>query len=147
MRKRDVLLLAFAATVFVTVGVGLLLGYARAQQPDCVFGAYGCGHMENHHQYKEWHREPTAEQRENGVKGMHCCSDGDCRPTKIRGSREEGYFWWDGEVWVGPVPDYAIIATDKLGDGRAHVCAPPHYAGQAAKDRLTYCLSPSEPRI
>lgn len=124
----------------------LLLSGHPARGQDCVFGAYGCGHHENHEQYKEWHREPTAEQRENGIKGMHCCSEGDCRPTRATkgnperpGEDEDSWYAWDGQRWRH-VPPHAVLKTDILGDGRAHICA--------AKDPAipVYCFSPSQPK-
>lgn len=130
----------FLVRVLVAYGIIIfaLLVYAaaNADQPDCVFGSFGCGHEQIHEKSESWQRDS----------GMSCCHGGDCRPTKIRGNREDGYEWWDGEVWV-PAPDAAILKTDVLSDGRAYVCAPRPHLGQGAKDRLTYCLSPSEPKI
>ncbi len=124
----------------------LLFVPKTATSEDCVYGAYGCGHQENHEKYMGWHRDPTAEQRANGVKGMHCCKEGDCRPTRAQkgnperpGEEEDTWFAWDGQRWRR-VPDHALLKTDILGDGRAHLCAPPDPNGPV------YCFSPSEPK-
>lgn len=129
----------------VIVGLALIiLSAPRAQ--DCVFGAYGCGHQENHEKYMGWHREPTAEQKANGMKGMHCCKEGDCRPTRATkgnpergGEDEDSWYAWTGNYWRR-VPEHALLKPDILGDGRAHVCAPPD------PSELIYCFSPSQPK-
>ena len=43
---------------------------AKAQ--DCEYGAFGCGHAEQHHQYLDW--------KPNTGKG-YCCYGDDCRPV------------------------------------------------------------------
>jgi hypothetical protein len=87
----------------------------RAQQPDCEYGAFGCGHAEQHHQYLDW--KPST------GKGS-CCNGDDCRPVKARSEDDGSWSVWIPEFrrWV-PVPAFAVGEPDRFGDGRSHVCS------------------------
>ena len=125
---------------FTIAAICLVWLYIPAQaQTDCPLGSFGCGHEKNHEQYMKWHREPTEEQKANGVKGMHCCSEGDCRPTKAYKDDDGVWHAWDGEKYR-TVPDYALLPPEYLEDGRSHLCAPKY-------GDLVYCFTPSQPRI
>jgi len=86
-----------------------------AQAQDCEYGAFGCGHAEQHHQYQEW--KPTT------GKGS-CCNGEDCRPVKARSEDDGSWSVWIPEFrrWV-PVPAFAVGEPDRFGDGRSHVCS------------------------
>jgi hypothetical protein len=89
---------------------------SRSQaQADCEYGAFGCGHAEQHHQYLEW--KPTT------GKGS-CCNGDDCRPVKARVEDDGSWSVWIPEFrrWV-PVPAFAVGDPDRFGDGRSHVCS------------------------
>jgi hypothetical protein len=88
---------------------------SRAQQQDCEYGAFGCGHAQQHHEYQEW--KPTT------GKGS-CCNGDDCRPVKARVEDDGSWSVWIPEFrrWV-PVPAFAVGAPDRFGDGRSHVCS------------------------
>lgn len=90
-----------------------MISNARAQ--DCEYGAFGCGHQEQHHQYQNW-------KPKNG-KGS-CCNDDDCRPVRARAEWDGSWSVYIPEYrrWV-PVPDYAVGAPDRFNDGRSHVCS------------------------
>ena len=59
---------------------------SRVQAQDCEYGAFGCGHAEQHHQYLEW--------KPRTGKGS-CCNGDDCRPVKAR-SEDDGSW----SVWI-----------------------------------------------
>jgi len=88
---------------------------ARVQDQDCEFGAFGCGHAQQHHQYQEW--KPTT------GKGS-CCNGEDCRPVKARLEDDGSWSVWIPEFrrWVA-VPAFAVGEPDRFGDGRSHVCS------------------------
>jgi hypothetical protein len=88
---------------------------SRAQPQDCEYGAFGCGHAEQHHQYQEW--KPST------GKGS-CCNGEDCRPVKARGEDDGSWSVWIPEFrrWVR-VPAFAVGEPDRFGDGRSHVCS------------------------
>ena len=89
---------------------------SRSQaQADCEYGAFGCGHAEQHHQYLEW--KPTT------GKGS-CCNGEDCRPVRARVEDDGSWSVWIPEFrrWV-PVPAFAVGEPDRFGDGRSHVCS------------------------
>ena len=106
---------------------------SRAQQQDCEYGAFGCGHDAQHHQYLEW--KPST------GKGS-CCNGDDCRPVKARSEDDGSWSVWIPEFrqWV-PVPAFAVGEPDRFGDGRSHVCS--------TKPMLTvpvfhiFCFSPT----
>lgn len=87
---------------------------SRAQTQDCEYGAFGCGHAEQHHQYQEW--------KPRTGKG-NCCNGEDCRPVRAREEEDGSWSVWIPEFrrWV-PVPAYAVGEPDRFGDGRSHVC-------------------------
>lgn len=105
----------------------------RAQAQDCEYGAFGCGHAEQHHQYQEW--KPTT------GKG-NCCNGEDCRPVRARTEDDGSWSIWIPEFrrWI-PVPAFAVGEPDRFGDGRSHVCS--------TKPMLTvpvfhiFCFSPT----
>src|SRR5512138_2849590 len=75
---------------------------------DCDYGAFGCGHAEQHHQYQEW--KPST------GKGS-CCNGEDCRPVKARSEDDGSWSVWIPEFrrWV-PVPAFAVGEPDRFGD-------------------------------
>lgn len=101
----------------------------RAQ--DCEYGAFGCGHAEQHEQYQQW--KPKSG---NGS----CCNGDDCRPVRAR-LEDDGWTVWIPELgqWV-PVPPYAVGDPDRFGDGRNHVCTSPPRPGQSFH---IFCFSPT----
>ncbi len=105
---RLVLLVLIAAGLMLAVG-----NWARAQ--DCEFGAFGCGHVQQHHQYQEW--KPRTGHG-------NCCNGEDCRPVRARAEDDGSWSVWIPEFrrWV-PVPAYAVDQPDRFGDGRSHVCS------------------------
>ncbi len=125
----------------VTMGaivIGFLMAMpAIARAADCEEGAFGCGHEENHEQYKEW-RTNT---------GASCCNNEDCRPVRARPEGDGQWSIWVPEIktWVR-VPDSAMQKPDKFHDGRAHACTskPGNFMMPIP---YVYCFSPSEPRI
>lgn len=104
-----------ATPVLLALALALGSGVPAAWAEDCEIGAFGCGHGEQHDQYNDW--KPTS------GKG-NCCNGDDCRPVRAR-------MEWDGSwsVYIPEfsrwlqVPDYALGAPDRLGDGRSHVCS------------------------
>jgi hypothetical protein len=88
---------------------------SQAQTQDCEFGAFGCGHAEQHHQYRDW--KPST------GKGS-CCNGEDCRPVRARVEDDGSWSVWIPEFrrWV-PVPTFAVGEPDRFGDGRSHVCS------------------------
>ena len=88
---------------------------SRVQAQDCEYGAFGCGHAEQHHQYLEW--------KPHTGKGS-CCNGDDCRPVKARSEDDGSWSVWIPEFrrWV-PVPAFAVGEPDRFGDGRSHVCS------------------------
>lgn len=117
----------------------LLSGSLAAQ--DCEYGAFGCGHQENHEQYQGW---------KNGTGGS-CCNGKDCRPVRAR--QEDTGEW---SIWVPElrrwekVPFYAVQAPDRFHDGRSHACtADPNNWRiiQTISPLPVYCFSPADPKI
>jgi hypothetical protein len=108
------LFVRLALVVLIAVGV-MPSAPERAQAQDCEYGAFGCGHAEQHHQYQEW--KPTT------GKGS-CCNGEDCRPVKARVEDDGSWSVWIPEFrrWV-PVPAFAVGEPDRFGDGRSHVCS------------------------
>ena len=109
----------FSARVYVAL-LALIAAWmmpiSRSQaQPDGEYGAFGCGHDEQHHEYLEW--KPTT------GKGS-CCNGEDCRPVKARFEDDGSWSVWIPEFrrWV-PVPAFAVGEPDRFGDGRSHVCS------------------------
>jgi hypothetical protein len=88
---------------------------SQAQSQDCEYGAFGCGHTEQHHQYQDW--KPRTG---NG----NCCNGEDCRPVRARQEDDGAWSVWIPEFrrWV-PVPAYAVGDPDRFGDGHSHVCS------------------------
>lgn len=130
--------------IALAIAAGIFIGSPRAQAQDCVFGSFGCGHHENHEQYKGWHRTPTEEQRSSGEKGIHCCKEGDCRPTRASkgnpdrpGEDDDTWYAWNGKRWLR-VPPEAMLPADILKDGRNHICASEY-------DNV-WCFSPTGPK-
>ena len=99
----------------LVAAMALPASHSRAQAQDCEYGAFGCGHVEQHHQYKEW--KPTT------GKGS-CCNGEDCRPVRARTEDDGSWSVWIPEFrrWV-PVPAFAVGDPDRFGDGRSHVCS------------------------
>lgn len=100
--------------VLIAAGLMPALGNpARAQ--DCEFGAFGCGHAQQHRQYQEW--KPRTGHG-------NCCNGEDCRPVRARTEDDGSWSVWIPEFrrWV-PVPAYAVDEPDRFGDGRSHVCS------------------------
>ena len=98
------------------VASGMMPGSrSPAQAQDCEYGAFGCGHAEQHDLYQEW--KPTT------GKGS-CCNGEDCRPVKARSEDDGSWSVWIPEFrrWV-PVPAFAVGDPDRFGDGRSHVCS------------------------
>lgn len=112
------------------VVVAAALASARAQA--CEFGAFGCGHGEQHHEYKDWRMR----------NGASCCSGEDCRP--VRAILEDDGTWSvyipEFRRWV-PVPAYAVGDPDRFGDGRNHVCSSKPVVGMPGFH--IYCFSPT----
>lgn len=88
---------------------------SRSQAQDCEYGAFGCGHAEQHHQYQEW--KPST------GKGS-CCNGQDCRPVRARVEDDGSWSVWIPEFrrWVA-VPAFAVGEPDRFGDGRSHLCS------------------------
>ena len=111
------LLSARACLVLVVlIASGLMpSSHSRAQVQDCEYGAFGCGHAEQHHQYQEW--KPST------GKGS-CCNGEDCRPVRARSEDDGSWSVWIPEFrrWM-PVPAFAVGEPDRFGDGRSHVCS------------------------
>ena len=100
----------------VLIASGMMpVSRSRAQVQDCEYGAFGCGHAEQHHQYQEW--KPST------GKGS-CCNGEDCRPVRARVEDDGSWSVWIPEFrrWV-PVPAFAVGEPDRFGDGRSHVCS------------------------
>lgn len=111
----------------------LWLASRPALSQDCELGAFGCGHGEQHHEYKGWQRK--------GGKGS-CCSNEDCRPVRARLEDDGGYSVWIPEYrdWI-PVPEFALGEPDRFGDGRSHVCSSRPVPGMPSFH--IYCFSPT----
>lgn len=116
----------------------------RGWAQDCQEGAYGCGHQENHQQYKAWHRDSSTDAYGTSHPGMSCCDEGDCRPTRAFLGDDGLWRAWDGIGWVKILPE-ALLKPDILGDGRSHLCAPRRNA--ASEPFPAYCFSPTGPKI
>jgi hypothetical protein len=84
-----------------------------AQAQDCELGSFGCDHAMQHDLYRQW--------TPNSGKG-NCCNGEDCRPVRAR-QEDDGWWVWIPEYrrWL-PVPEYAVGAPDRFGDGRSHIC-------------------------
>jgi len=111
-----------------------MMPISRSQaQADCEYGAFGCGHAEQHHQYQEW--KPIT------GKGS-CCNGEDCRPVKARVEDDGSWSVWIPEFrrWV-PVPAFAVGEPDRFGDGRSHVCSTKPVA--ALPVFHIFCFSPT----
>lgn len=102
-------------------------GEARGQ--DCREGDFGCGHMQNHEQYKTW----------RGNDGASCCNESECRPTRARQNDDGSWSAWVEGAWRR-VPPRALLEPDRLKDGRSHVCSP------AYNPDVIYCFSPAQPK-
>lgn len=106
----------YIAVLFMIV---LIVGIAIAaikkpRAQDCEYGAFGCGHQEQHHLYQGW------KTKQNGS----CCNGDDCRPVRARVEWDGSWSVWIPEFrrWV-PVPAFAVGEPDRFGDGRSHVCS------------------------
>jgi hypothetical protein len=101
--------------LMMLIAAGMTPASRSQAQADCEYGAFGCGHAEQHHQYQEW--KPTT------GKGS-CCNGEDCRPVKARVEDDGSWSVWIPEFrrWV-PVPAFAVGEPDRFGDGRSHVCS------------------------
>ena len=127
------LLSAHACLVLMVSIAAWLMPASPSLAQDCDYGAFGCGHAEQHHQYQEW--KPST------GKGS-CCNGEDCRPVKARSEDDGSWSVWIPEFrrWV-PVPAFAVGEPDRFGDGRSHVCS--------TKPMLTvpvfhiFCFSPT----
>jgi hypothetical protein len=121
---------AFCFLVALLIG-GMAPQCARAA--DCEYGAFGCGHGEQHQQYLQW--------KPKGGKGS-CCNGDDCRPVRARVDDDGVWSVYIPEFrrWVS-VPNYALGDPDRFGDGRSHVCSskpqPPSTVFHI------YCFSPT----
>jgi hypothetical protein len=109
------LLSAQACLVLMVSIAAWLMPASPSLAQDCDYGAFGCGHAEQHHQYLEW--KPST------GKGS-CCNGEDCRPVKARSEDDGSWSVWIPEFrrWV-PVPAFAVGEPDRFGDGRSHVCS------------------------
>jgi hypothetical protein len=132
MSVTRVLFVRLALVVLIAAGV-MPSAPERAQAQDCEYGAFGCGHAEQHHQYLDW--------KPRTGKGS-CCNGDDCRPVRARVEDDGSWAVWIPEFrrWV-PVPAFAVGEPDRFGDGRSHVCS--------TKPMLTvpvfhiFCFSPT----
>lgn len=102
-------------SVMLVAAMALQAPRGKAQAQDCEYGAFGCGHAEQHHQYQDW--KPTT------GKG-NCCNGEDCRPVRARTEEDGSWSVWIPEFrrWI-PVPAFAVGEPDRFGDGRSHVCS------------------------
>ena len=103
---------------------------ARAGVQDCREGDFGCGHQVNHDSYKNWH---------SPYDGGSCCKNADCRPTRARQLEDGSWEAWVQGAWRR-VPKRAMLESDKLKDGRSHVCSPDYNAD------VIYCFTPASPK-
>jgi hypothetical protein len=126
-------LLLWAALIFVASRA------VRAE--DCPEGAYGCGHAENHDQYRTWKQDDHKDADGITHRGMSCCDPQECRPTRAKQDANGDWWAWLGHRWA-KVPRAAMLKTDILGDGRNHVCAP--YNAEDLPTPPIYCFSPAE---
>ena len=130
-----VLMSARACFVFALLIAAAVMPAApsRAQQQDCEYGEFGCGHAEQHQQYLEW--------KQRTGKGS-CCNGDDCRPVKARSEDDGSWSVWIPEFrrWV-PVPAFAVGEPDRFGDGRSHVCSTKPVA--ALPVFHIFCFSPT----
>ena len=126
--------------------LGLALLAPRAFGQDCEYGAFGCGHQENHQQYEGW-KTPQ---------GGSCCNGKDCRPIRAKQDMTGTWFIYVPELvgtshdpWV-PVPPAALQAPDKFQDGRSHACTadPANWARYIQFNPYlpVYCFSPGQVR-
>ena len=109
------LLSARVCLVLVMLVASVMMPASRSRAQDCEYGAFGCGHAEQHHQYQEW--KPST------GKGS-CCNGEDCRPVRARVEDDGSWSVWIPEFrrWV-PVPAFAVGEPDRFGDGRSHICS------------------------
>ncbi len=134
MHSRDwTELLVFVGVM--TLALMLMFGRVSAQPADCVVGAYGCGHEENHDQYKDWKQEG----------GMSCCSGEDCRPVRAKQDADGNWLIWIPELrrW-DPVPADAMQEPDRFHDGRSHACTSKPTNPMAGGRVWIYCFSPAQ---
>ena len=119
--------------LMVLIAAGMMPTSRSQAQTDCEYGAFGCGHAEQHHEYLEW--KPTT------GKGS-CCNGEDCRPVKARVEDDGSWSVWIPEFrrWV-PVPAFAVGEPDRFGDGRSHVCSTKPVA--ALPVFHIFCFSPT----
>lgn len=122
--------------VVILFGIALLMGAAiaikKGRAADCEYGAFGCGHHENHLQYEGW------KTKTNGS----CCNGDDCRPVRARPEDDGTWSVWIPEFrqWIG-VPSYAVGEPDRFGDGRSHVCSSRPVVGLPVFQ--IFCFSPT----
>lgn len=134
IRTIGALVVVYVALCVLAVAVGMFF-VGRASAQDCETGAFGCGHHQNHDQYKDWRRP--------GGEGS-CCSGEDCRPVR---ARPDGFGGWDIYIpefrrWKA-VPPAVIMKPDYFKDGRSHACTGnPKTWG--FEDLPIYCFTPSE---
>src|SRR6266545_4452511 len=72
-----------------------------AHGQDCEFGAFGCGHQEQHQQYESW-KDKT---------GNGCCSGQDCRPVRARQTFEGGW-----QIYVPEYRSWADVPAKAVGE-------------------------------
>ncbi len=99
--------IAAAAALLALSMPGIGLAWAQENHGD-----HGHGHDQLHHWYKSLTQSPD---------GASCCSDADCRPTRIRARDDAIEVMVDGEWTVVP-PSKILRVTPP--DLNTHVCAP-----------------------
>ncbi len=134
LRDWDISLGAIAGVIVGAIILWALSSYAQPAD-DCVVGAYGCGHEENHDQYKDWKQEG----------GMSCCSGEDCRPVRAKQDADGNWLIWIPELrrW-DPVPADAMQEPDRFHDGRSHACTSKPTNPMAGGRVWIYCFSPAQ---
>lgn len=126
--------LLIAGIVLIVFALLAIAGAARAE--DCREGEYGCGHHENHEQFKTL----------RGPDGGSCCESGDCRFTVARpADGPTGWEVWDGLGWA-PVPKTAMLKPDILGVGRTIICGAKSVNPDTNLHYGPYCVSIAEPK-
>jgi hypothetical protein len=139
-----VVLAIIAAICLLVVSCGIT-GLAWAGSGEgCEYGAFGCGHAENHELYKNWNERPIFR---NGVPAGRgsCCSGQDCRPVRANQDVNGNWKIWIPEWrdWV-KVPPAAVGVHDRFHDGRSHACTSTPYPDRPGKYLVIYCFSPAE---
>ena len=143
--QRPAFALAIIGAICLLVVSFGIAGLAWAGDGDgCEYGAFGCGHAENHDLYKNWNERPIYR---NGVPAGRgsCCNGQDCRPVRANQDVNGNWKIWIPEWrdWV-KVPPAAVGAPDRFHDGRSHACTSTPYPHRPGKYLVIYCFSPAE---